>query len=569
MLAPQRNGVRAALPVLAVVTVLVGLPLMTGRVLSGQDIVNYLIIAQQTAANFREGIVLPAWAGGFNAGFGSPLLMFFPPLTGWLNAVPVLLGVPVSVGIGVLALVAHLLSGCFAYVWLRSNSGPTAALPASIVYMIAPYRFVDLYLRSALAEHWAFIWPPLILWSVGHRRLSKASRTALVAIAVSGLLLTNLPLAVLFGLALSIWLLATWERCETPFAAVNGAALGFGIAAFMLVPQALASRFLNLEICFGPDSTRLRASANTLFVDGFESWSLNTVFSLALVATFTVVAVGYLLLPSDLRRQWSHLGPVVAAIVCLLATTSFVGPIWDALPILSSLQFPWRLNAVMTLLAAALVARLVPRRAWILTALTLALAVPFASWDRTAPKSMFHAPRPPHHGSTFGFPDPMTAWEAGSGGWYWRHELLVELCLVPHSMRPSLFDALRGLPSPKFDGLLDEPMAVVGDPAAVVQVSRWGQKEREIEVETSAGGRGLWHVVWFPEMVIAVDGVLTPSWEDADTGLVTHRVNPGRHRVSWTWQPPIWLRIGRLFSLMSIMILLAVITRAASRRRQK
>ena len=72
---------------LALVAMVVGLPLVAGRVLFGHDIVNYLIIAQQTAENLRQGMVFPAWGGGFNAGFGSPLLLFFPPLTGAIHAV--------------------------------------------------------------------------------------------------------------------------------------------------------------------------------------------------------------------------------------------------------------------------------------------------------------------------------------------------------------------------------------------------------------------------------------------------------------------------------------------------
>ncbi len=58
--------------------------------LAGHDIVVYLINAQQTAENLRSGEVFPAWGGGFNAGYGSPSLLFFPPLTSYLHALPVL-----------------------------------------------------------------------------------------------------------------------------------------------------------------------------------------------------------------------------------------------------------------------------------------------------------------------------------------------------------------------------------------------------------------------------------------------------------------------------------------------
>ncbi len=96
-----RGGVRDRFHVLVLVLVMlvVGLPLVGGRVLSGHDIVTYLIYAQQTATNLGEGWVFPAWGGGFNAGYGSPALLFYPPLTSYVNAIPVLMGIPVAVGV--------------------------------------------------------------------------------------------------------------------------------------------------------------------------------------------------------------------------------------------------------------------------------------------------------------------------------------------------------------------------------------------------------------------------------------------------------------------------------------
>ena len=58
--------------------VLAGAPLFAGRELKGHDVAAYLLYAQQTAANLREGILLPAWASDLNAGFGGPGLIFYP-----------------------------------------------------------------------------------------------------------------------------------------------------------------------------------------------------------------------------------------------------------------------------------------------------------------------------------------------------------------------------------------------------------------------------------------------------------------------------------------------------------
>jgi hypothetical protein len=327
----------------------------------------------------------------------------------------------------------------------------------------------------------------------------------------------------------------------------------------MLVPQALAGRFLNLEICFGPTTPRLRPSANTLFAAGFNEWNLNTVFSLALLATFSLVVLAYGLLPAPRKKGMAERGILAAAICCVLVTLGPAGPAWDALPLLSNLQFPWRITAVLTLLAATMVASLELRQAWLVAALAVVLSIPFASWDRTVPQSVFSVPEPPVSLAGSVFPDPLAAWEAGSGGWYWRHHNLVELCLVPQSMRAFFFDEFRGTPSSHLDTVRHRPAGMIGDPAATARVIEWGQTTREIELESDRGGTLLWRVIWFPGMEIAVDGVPVETFEDPPTGLIAHRLPPGSHRVRWSWRAFPALRVGRGISLATLAVIVALV----------
>jgi uncharacterized membrane protein len=365
------GGIRSRFYVLVLVLVMlvVGLPLLGGRALAGHDIVTYLIYAQQTAANLGEGEVFPAWGGGFNAGYGSPALIFYPPLTSYVNAIPVLVGIPVVFGVSALALLAHLLSGLALFGWLRSAGLGRSALPAAVVYMVAPYRFVDLYLRSALSEHWAFVWPPLILWVAASRRLNRPMRVALTALLVAALLLTNLPMAVLFGIALVIWFSTSSRLSGMRLPIIFGVGLGFTVAAFALVPQALSSSFFDTDRYYGAAAGRFRPSANTLFSDGFGVWSPNALFSLVLVLTCVLALAAYCLLGRSERRDRGARLAILGAITGVVIASGPMGPIWDVLPVISKLQFPWRISAVMTLVMALLVARLEPRRAWIIVML--------------------------------------------------------------------------------------------------------------------------------------------------------------------------------------------------------
>jgi hypothetical protein len=208
---------------------------------------------------------------------------------------------------------------------------------------------------------------------------------------------------------------------------------------------------------------------------------------------------------------------------------------------------------VLTLLAAALVARLELRRAWAVTLIAVAVSIPFSSWDRTVPRSTFSAPEPVRPAPGTALPDPHTAWEAGSGGWYWRHENLVELCLVPLGMPAFFFDDFRGNPTSVLDRIRYRPVLLQEEPSTIVRVVEWGQLHREVEIDTARGGTLLWRVIWFPEMEVTIDGRGVESSPDVVTGLLSHRVPAGAHRVGWRWRPFPALAAARLASLIAAL----------------
>ena len=560
-----------AILIILLTTAAVSLPLLWGRVLSGHDIVTYLINAQQTAANLREGAIFPTWGGGFNAGFGAPGLLFYPPLTSYVHAVPVLATVPVIVGVSGMTVLALFLSGFAAWWWLESVGCRRAALPAACVYLFAPYRFIDIYARSALSEHWAFVWPPLILLIASLRNVRATVRVPFLALAVAGLLLTNLPLAALFGIGLAGWFVVSGRVVGHRSSIIAGAALGFALAAFQLVPQALSHGLLDVDRFYGPNAGKFSASANTLFASGFDSWRGNVEYSTCVVVSFLLVVVAYLLLSKEERRQPSNRWILAAALACCVVATPPFGPVWDAVPVFSQMQFPWRLAAIMTLLVSAAVARLSLRRALVFLPLAIVAAVPFNNWHRLAAIEQFMPDEKPRVLTDNPvFPDPVTAWEAGSSGWYWRHHTLAEIWLIPIDTGDALFAELAGRFPPEYDHIRNRPAVLLEDPDASFHVTSWGQTKREIEVDTRRGGTVVWRALYFPRMRVLIDGSPTKTEIEPVTGLISHRVPEGTHVLTWLWLPLQSFKAARLVTVASSLAAVALLSFAlVSRSRQK
>jgi len=165
------------------------------------------------------------------------------------------------------------------------------------------------------------------------------------------------------------------------------------------------------------------------------------------------------------------------------------------------------------------------------------------------------------------FPDPYVAWEAGSGGWYWRHENLAEIWFLAPNVKPFLLPELAGNKAPQLDLIRHRPAVVVDDPSAPVRVVFWGSHRRELEIAAPDSGTLMWRAIEFPEMRVEIDGELVPISADPTTGLVVHQVPSGEHSVTWSWSPFPALRWGRIVSVLSILVCCAMFLIGATARR--
>ncbi len=110
---------------------------------------------------------------------------------------------------------------------------------AALVLTTATYRFVNCYVRGALAESWVLVFLPLIL--AGIIRLMQGKRAwGLISIGVAGALLSHLVMMLWFGplllLAnLPIFLSKGGWRGVLQYAVSGG--LGFGLTLWFLIPQ--------------------------------------------------------------------------------------------------------------------------------------------------------------------------------------------------------------------------------------------------------------------------------------------------------------------------------------------
>src|SRR5437867_10167919 len=314
------------------------------------------------SSQFWDGNLYPRWLADANAGLGSPTFYFYPPLPFYVAS----LFRPFSPSdpdgwfqVGWAAALALIGSGLCGYVWWRGTAGPGPALAAAILYVAAPYHVaVDLYARGALAELWAFVWMPFILFCA--RGLSVGQGLALPGLALGfSLLVMSHPPSVLIFLFIPILhaLLdsGTRRRSSVLGATLGAILLGGGLSAFYWIPAVMTQNYASFHVM---ETGRLHYADRFLFTRMLEwndfdtkvSWVTLDTLVLALCAAIVACGSGRSLGGRE-TRFW-----VGVALSSWFMTTPLSAPIWRAIPLLPKLQFPFRFNVLLAVATGALLA---------------------------------------------------------------------------------------------------------------------------------------------------------------------------------------------------------------------
>src|SRR5215813_3975365 len=344
---------------------------------SGHDIQFHISSWIDAAGQWKEGVLFPRWTEWANYGFGEPRFIFYPPLSWMLGAA---LGslLPWTWIPAVFVLVVQTFAGVSAFALVRRFvSSYSAALLGVAAYAANPYALLVIYLRSDYAELLATSFYPLLLlfalrlcgFSESHsqpRRNLVWFSTLFAAVWVS-----NAPAGVLasYSLALLFLWAAVGQRTFLPaLRGAGGLVLGLGLSSFYLIPAAYEQRWVNIA---GALAEGLTPADNFLFTvtsdaehDAFNRIA-SSIAALMMVWTFTAAVALWQRKAPEREHQLSRrilqasLMLAVAASVLMARVTSVL---WNYLPKLRFVQFPWRWMAVLAVVFALFFATLTTRR---------------------------------------------------------------------------------------------------------------------------------------------------------------------------------------------------------------
>jgi len=371
-------------------------PQVIAGVSCGHDFDFHLLSWLEALNGWRHGILYPHWATTPNFGAGEPRFVFYPPLTWMLGAllrfaIKPLRWTPLTeialllwaTGLGTRALACELLT-------------EGAATLAGCAAIFSGYALFTAYERSAFGELTGGLWIPLLLlFALRDRKpgapwLARAldGSAAALTLVVAGAWLSNVPLGVMASYLLAAVALAAalLRRSWAPVVrATAAAAIGVGLASFFLVPAAWEQRWVDVKQITDDPGERIENS--WLFARHADPAMEfhDTVLLKASIIAVTMLAVALVCLLIAWRRGamrgrrslWIPLALIAPAILFLLLPVSL--PVWNLLPELKFLQFPWRWLVVLEApMAIFLAAAVWPERRWLRIAVTAICMLLFA-----------------------------------------------------------------------------------------------------------------------------------------------------------------------------------------------
>mgnify|MGYP001563193482 CR=1 FL=1 len=345
------------------------------------------------------------WVQDMGYGFGFPLFNFYPPLPYLIGEIFRVFGISFVDTAKNLFILSFVTSGISMY-WLAKNFfGRFGGVVSAIFYVWAPYHAVDVYVRGAMNEAWALIWFPLILLFI--YKIIKEKKKVFnlmigLALSLFGLLTSHNLMVLIFapvaGAWSLIWLIKekSWRRVAHLIAA---GIFAIGLSAFFTLPVLVEQKFVQTETLVKGyyEYVAHFATISQLLISRFWGYGPSVwlegdgmSFQLGHVHWILSLLVGGLIVYKFIKtRKFDYFLVPSAFLLTVGWFAAFMTHlksvfIWQAIPPLAYVQFPWRFLTLVILgfsFIAGSLTNLLPKKISYVAAVGLVALLLVLNWN--------------------------------------------------------------------------------------------------------------------------------------------------------------------------------------------
>ncbi len=308
------------------------------------------------------------WVPDLGYGYGYPIFNFYNPLPYYFGASFMFLGFDALAAAKMMFIFPIILSGLTMYLFSRLLMPRWGAFLASILYIYAPYHAVQIYVRGAVAEYWAYAILPLVFWAIWKRKIILGGITLAA-------LITSHNLTSFMTIPFIALLLLIKNNIYKGYKKYNRMIIllfiGLGLSAFFWLPAIAETNKAQVsQMVFGqfdPPAKHL-ITFNQLWTspwgyggssprtDDGLSLQLGKVHLLGSAMAIILLGIknykGY----KNNKENQVLLYSVIGLVLSLFLMLPLSAVIWNSFRILSYIQFPWRFLTFASLFSSILTA---------------------------------------------------------------------------------------------------------------------------------------------------------------------------------------------------------------------
>ncbi len=343
----------------AVVLILMGIlsiplwrPLFQGGLFFSHDSLSNLLRTSALFHTLSEKFGYVRWFKDFSYGCGYPFLNFYAPLTYYVMSFFHLLGFTFTASAKLLIVAQSLLRGLSMYYLCRQTFEKPESLLAGAAFIYAPYFICDVYVRGDFSESLSFSLLPLAV--LFFQRLIVTGRMrylAYASITYSLLILSHNCLSLPFSAVIFAYILVFGFQNRPGFyKALLAFAFGIALSTIFWLPALAEMKYVHLERVVGEKffyarHFKLRELISSRW--GFGR-NIHDPMPLGIGWPHIFAFLSSILLVRKARggRRLTVIFFVSLALVGTFLITPFSRKLWETLPLIRFLQFPWRLLSV-------------------------------------------------------------------------------------------------------------------------------------------------------------------------------------------------------------------------------
>lgn len=286
-----------------------------------------------------HGSWFPRWAPDLNYGLGIPLFTFQYPFPNIVGAVFHFFGASFVDSVKYVTATGYITAVLFSYFWLKEKFGQSRAVFGSLAGAFVPYWFLDMYIRGSVGEIWAIAFLFATLFALTKKRYFMAS------VGVSLLIVSHNIMAMLFVPVLLLYVFLFYRH------ALLSIVLGVGMSSVFWIPALYERQFIrglstvNVFDYF-PRFDQLLIPSWGSGYRGQTGGATEMSYQIGIMPVLIFIASLFLVRKEHHPYAETRFFRLffIAAVFFMLPISAFV---WHMIPLLSLIQYPWRLLAVM------------------------------------------------------------------------------------------------------------------------------------------------------------------------------------------------------------------------------